>query len=265
MTKEAILKKFFDENPNFPKRNISVYPYVKDDKVEDFYVFLCNEPSSSGALGTNDLKKFLAAVGENCKSALVPFCEMFQKNSNAIEQITDLIIKTNKSDFSSSEIVDYFSKNKSAEKVIEEGLTSSNTITAHKVLSDGSLSEDASFKLDSAVEEIKTQKQTKKRCVINEAESFDKGKGLYREALKFIQSLCEKDQVSGLVLQASAFDFEQGRASQEKLEKFYQKNGFVKVDESEISDYNLVRSSDFNDELPVYFKNVGMKLEQELF
>lgn len=265
MTKEAILKKFFSENPNFPKRNISVYPCIKNDEIKDFYVFLCNEPSSSGAIGNNDLKKFLATVGENCKSALVPFCEMFQKNSNAIEQITDLIIKTNKSDFSASEIVDYFSKNKNAEKIVEEGLSSSNTITAHKVLADGSLSEDVSFKMDSSIEEIKTQKQTKKRCVINEAESFDKNKGLYREALNFLSTLCEKDQVSGLVLQASAFDVESENTTQSKLENFYKNNGFVKVNESEISDYNLVRSSDFNDELPVYFKNVGMKLEQELF
>lgn len=265
MTKEAILKKFFTDNPNFPKGNVYVYPYTKDDEIKDFFVLLCNEPSSSGTLSSAELKKFLAYAGESNQNALNIFCEMFQKKSDAIEQITDLIIKTNKSDFSASEIVEHFSKDKSMEKTVSEGLLNANTITAHKIMKDGSLSEDISFKLDCEIEEIKTQKQTKKRCLINEAESFEKGKGLYRESLKFLSTLCEKEQVSGMVLQASAFNVESENTTQEKLENFYKNNGFVKVAENEISDYNLVRPSDFNDELPIYFKNVGMEFGHELF
>ena len=49
MTKEAILNKFFKENPDFPKNHVNVFPYVKGDEVKDFYVFLCRVQARSQA------------------------------------------------------------------------------------------------------------------------------------------------------------------------------------------------------------------------
>lgn len=265
MTKEAILNKFFSENPDFPKNHVNVYPYVKGDEVKAFYVFLCNEPSESGVLSPKDIKKFLAVVGENNSNALEGFCTMFSNNYDAIEAVSNLVLKEGKSNFSAQEIAQHFAKNEKQKTGLKPTLDKSNTITAHKVLEDGSLQDDASFKMSFDVENVKAEKQIKKRCFVEEAESFDSGKGLYKHALtKLLPSLCEAEQISGIVLNASAFDVSSENNTQNKLENFYQNQGFTKVGESEMNDFGLVRPSDFKDDLPVYFKPVSMNYTNEM-
>ena len=158
-----------------------------------------------------------------------------------------------------------FSKSKKQTSKLETTLDKSNTITAHKVLEDGSLEEDAAFKMSFDVEAVKTERQIKKRCFVEEAESFDQGKGLYKHALtKLLPSLCEAEQISGIVLNASAFDVSSENNTQNKLEAFYQNQGFTKVGENEMSDFGLVCSSDFKDNLPVYYKSVSMEQTYEM-
>ena len=264
MTKEAILNKFFKENPDFPKNHVNVFPYVKGDEVKDFYVFLCNEPSESGVLSKKEIKDFLA-FAQTKGNAVDAFCTMFAKNNDAIESITDLMLKKFSNDLSAQEIAQHFSKSKKQTSKLETTLDKSNTITAHKVLEDGSLEEDAAFKMSFDVEAVKTERQIKKRCFVEEAESFDQGKGLYKHALtKLLPSLCEAEQISGIVLNASAFDVSSENNTQNKLEAFYQNQGFTKVGENEMSDFGLVCPSDFKDNLPVYYKSISMEQTYEM-
>ena len=80
---------------------------------------------------------------------------------------------------------------------------------------------------------------------------------VFKKAL--IPAICEANKLSVVVLAASAFEGDGSeKGGQEKLENFYRAQGFSKASES-FDENPFVKSSDFDEGLPVYYKQIEME------
>ena len=241
--------KFFNLNPNFSKNLVKFYSAT--DGVS--YAILCNY-SQQNLISEKDLER-IRKLSES-SDVLSSFCEVFKNNSKMIELIGDYIIKTNNLSPKIEELIDFVeetNKNGSSSKLMRQ-----NSITVYKVTEDLEISNDLSFIMDFNIEDIKTERQIKRRVYIESAESFERGKGIYSEIINnFLPRICKVAKASAIVLQASEFENDNsGKGGQEKLENFYKNNGFLKADEQSQEDGIYIKSSDFDEGFPVYYKQI---------
>ncbi len=250
--RDIFLNNFFSENPKFPREFVHLYKCERDGSS---YAILCNY-AEQNSISNQELEKIRELSKE--KGALTSFCEVFSANSNMLELATDYILKTDNLDPSLEDLLNFVMSPKFKDK--EVGLGSQNTITAFKLDKDFKITDEVSFKLDFLVETIKRGKQISNRLFIESAESFERGKGIYTEILKkFIPNICEANKLSVVVLAASAFEGDGSeKGGQERLENFYRAQGFSKASES-FEENPFVKSSDFDEGLPVYYKQIEME------
>ena len=250
--RDIFLNNFFSENPKFPREFVHFYKCERDGSA---YAILCNYVEQN-SISNQDLEKIRELSKE--KGALNSFCEVFSANSNMLELATDYILKTDNLDPSLEDLLNFVMSPKFKDK--EVGLGSQNTITAFKLDKDFKITDEVSFKLDFLVETIKRGKQISNRLFIESAESFERGKGIYTEILKkFIPNICEANKLSVVVLAASAFEGDGSeKGGQERLENFYRAQGFSKASES-FEENPFVKSSDFDEGLPVFYKQIEME------
>lgn len=250
--RNIFLNNFFSENPKFPKEFVHFYKCERDGSA---YGILCNFVEQN-SISSQEIEKIQNLSKE--KGALSSFCEVFSNNPKMLELATDYILKTNNLDPSLEDLLNFVKSSKRKDK--EVSLGRDNTITAFKLDEDLKITDDVSFKLDFSVEEIKRGKQASNRLFIESAESFERGKGIYTEILrKVIPAICEANKLSVVVLEASAFEGDGSeKGGQEKLENFYRAQGFSKASES-FDENPFVKSSDFDEGLPVFYKQIEME------
>jgi hypothetical protein len=191
----------------------------------------------------------------------------FSKNTSVLEAISSFYDDDNQ-DFEAGEsvekFVDFINK-KMPKKQATGKLQKNNNMEVYKVLENGDLGE-LVFKMDFTCEKYGPKDYQMKRFKINNAESFDRGNGIYKNLLtKYLPKLARKFGVSAMVLEASAFDTNSAeRGGQANLEEFYKNCGFTRVLESERADFPGVLPNDYDhSNNPIYYAPVlslGMSL-----
>lgn len=241
---------FLNENPSISKDFVHLYTCEKDGSS---YAILCNFIENN-SITKAELNKIEELAKKN--GALQSFCEVFKNNFKMIEVATDYVLKTNNMEPTLNELIDYIKKSgKKNEKVV---LGNENNISVFKVDDNGKVTDDVVFKMNFSIEEVKYNNQINKRLFIENAESFERGKGIYKEILiNMLPALCLKNKISAIVLNASAFEVDNAqRGGQEKLENFYKNLSFFKATEFSEEDKGIVKASDFDEGLPVYCKYI---------
>ena len=258
INKNVFINKFFQKNPNFPSQFLHLY-YHNEDEV---YAILCNF-NESGKISPKDIQNIKNL--SNNPDIITKCCEMFEKNPEIIELIGDFILKTGKMNPTVDELVSFLQNSKtSTGKVV---LSDSNNIVVYKLNQNSELMNDVAFKMTFLIETIKNKKQITKRLFIQDAESYDRGKGIYTEILNnFLPKICYNNRIPYIVLNASAYDSNSAeRGGQEKLEQFYKKLGYFKVKENYDKDFMAVKESDFDEDMPVYCKVLDREREYDDF
>ena len=255
INKNVFFNKFFKKNPNFP----SDFLYTYFCNENEGYAFLCNYNEGS-KVSLRDIQKIKSLSGD--PDIVSKCCQIFEKNSDMLELVGDFIIKTGKMNPSADELISFL-QNAGASKS-KTTLGESNTIVAYKLTSDGELANDVSFKMTFLIEKFKNRRQFQKRLYIQEAESYDRGKGIYTEILNgFLPKLCVKNNISYIVLNASAHDKNSEKGGQENLEKFYKKLGYFRVKEGYDNELGVIKESDFDEGMPVYCKIIDREKEYD--
>ena len=258
INKNMFLNNFFQKNPNFPSQFLHLY-YRNDDEA---YAILCNFNDSNKILPTEMQKIKSISNGQN---VLAKCCEIFEKKPEIIELIGDFILKSGNTNPTTDELINFLQNaNHISGKVALGGV---NSIVAYKLKPNGEMKNDISFKMTFLIEKIRNNKQTIKRLFIQDAESYDRGKGIYTEILNnFLPKICYNNRIPYIVLNASAYDSNSAeRGGQEKLEQFYKKLGYFKVKENYDKDFMAVKESDFDKQLPVYCKVLDREREYDDF
>lgn len=265
ITKEIIRDKYLSENPGFPKALVNVHSKEKDGRTV-FYIGICNASDSASVMNDaqiEEIKKTVSA-GEKVINA---FANAFSKNESVLEAISSFYDDDNQ-DFEASSSVEKFAEfitKKMPKKQAAGKIQQNNNFEVYKVLENGDLG-DLVFKMDFTCEKFGSKDYQSKRFKINNAESFDRGNGIYKNLLtKYLPKLARKSGVSAIVLEASAFDTNSAeRGGQANLEEFYKNCGFTKVLESERADFPGVLPKDYDhSNNPIYYAPVlslGMNL-----
>lgn len=117
------------------------------------------------------------------------------------------------------------------------------------------------FLAKTKVEKIGSKHNRTTRCFVDEIETSSsmRGCGLASTMLiKFLPALCSASYIQTIVLQAGAFDIDNEKQTQEKLEQFCKKCGFTRAQESD--NLSCLTPEDFDQEYPVFTKPVSMEL-----
>ena len=256
--KEIIRDKYLSENPGFPKALVNVYAKEKNGKV-NFYIGICNGFNSVSAMNEASLDEVNKRV-KNGEAVINAFANAFSNNNGVIEAIS-AFYDDNNQDFEASSSVEKFAEfisKKIPKKQVGGKIYESNNYEVYKVLENGDIGS-LVFKMDFDCEKFGSGDYQSKRFKINNAESYDRGNGIYKNALtKFLPKLARKRSASAIVLEASAFDTNSAeRGGQKKLEEFYKNCGFTKVLESERADFPGVLEEDYDhSNNPIYYAPV---------
>lgn len=245
MEKNNFISTFFNKNPNFPKSFIKLHFY--NDKSK--YVLLCNYKEYKTFV-KDDIENLLKTTNDS--NFVEKYCEIFVDNEDALNVMSNYLIDNNDEKFCKNKFIKFL--NNLPQKNNKTTLHKNNLIVAYKLDDNNNMEENPIFKMHFKVQILnKSKKQF--RIFIDDAESFDRGKGIYTKILKeMLPQICKKYKIGSIVFNASAYDLDNtSKGHQDQLEKFYLKQGYKKAKEHE---KNFINSDDFKDGLPVYYKEI---------
>lgn len=253
VNKSEIYSNFFKENQTFPRNFLDVYTCEKDGSS---YLILCNY-NNSKTISEQAFEKIKKQSEQ--KDVYKAFYEYFDGQEDVLQLIGNYFIETQNINPSVEELANYINKAIPTPKDGKTKIERANTIIALKIDEKGKITNNLAFNMSFNIETIKSIRETKNRAFIKNAESFERGKGIYKEILtKFLPQILSKNKIPVIVLQASAFDSDSNeKTSQKNLEQFYKSVGFTRAYENIEEDTNFIRESDFTEGLPVYYKYVS--------
>ena len=279
--KALIRQKFYQKHPeyNLTEKTRSLFGVFvgtnKETGKKSFYAIVTNFQTNEPGLTKEEIEELKARITGD-KKPIEAFYEMFwNKNSRYLDYAGDLSINGNPNP-TVDELVSYIKRrceNYDARNSGAKGskkddntpkLRRSNQTLVYKVKENGELGE-LVFKMDFAIEDYSrpTNDVKNRRCYINIAESFDRGKGICREVItRYLPKVCSLRNVSAIVFNAVAHETNSAeKGGQEKLENFYRSCGYTKVAEDERFDFPGVMEQDFKNDDPVFYAPVQTFIE----
>lgn len=257
LTKELIKEKFYEKHPDFNLNNktrslFDIYVLEGKEGELSFYGVTTNLSKSSRGLNEAQIKELneKAAKGEN---VLFAASAMFENNKRIITCVGDFYEK-GKLNPTVEEFASYIEKKFEKTKQTP-GLSKNNYTEVFKINKDGELDEkvfNMRFQIDNFSKV--TDDAKKYRCFINNAESYDRGKGIYKYILTtYLPNLCSSRNISTIVLNAVAHETNSAeKGGQIKLEEMYKNCGYTNVKKCERKDFPGVLEKDFEEGHPVY-------------
>ncbi len=253
MKKVKFTSNFFKKYPNFPKTFFHYYVCEKDGAQ---YVFFCNFHQQSQTI--LKIKQQIQSYLKGGKT-FEELSKCYVDNPSVLNFLTKFYLSKNFPNKTKENFLSFLQdQTKTNDKY---SLKKENVVVGYKINQNGKIQKPAVFKMNFKIQNIKKNKQKVKRIFIESAESFERGKGLYSQVLNYmIEKICRKANIRHVVLNASSYDSDKtGKGTQQKLESFYKRMGFYKLEEDEEGFASYAIKNDFEKGMPVYCKEIDFE------